>query len=130
VTAQDTPRSKFRGLRRLLIIHGLITLAASIVLTIAPGAIPGIVGIHLEPGSYLVAYLLAAAEFGFAVLSFGGSRLNDPQALRLVAWSCIAFHASSGVLALYAYPQNNNGLILVNVAARAVIVALFAFLSR
>jgi hypothetical protein len=33
-----------------------------------------------------------------SVLSFGGSRLTDPRALRLIVWSCIAFHVSSGVL--------------------------------
>ena len=118
------------GLRRLLIFHGFITLAAGIVLTVAPGVIPGVVGIHLGPNAYMVAYLLAGAEFGFAVLSFGGSRLTDPQALRLVAWSCIAFHASSGALELYAYVQGTNALVLGNVVARIIIVALFACLSR
>jgi len=73
-----------RGLRRLLMAHGLITLAAAIVLTVAPGLIPSMVGIHLEPGAYLIAYLLAGAEFGFAVLSFGGSRLADAKARRLI----------------------------------------------
>jgi hypothetical protein len=73
---------------------------------------------------------VASAEFGFAVLSFGGSRLIDPQALRLIAWSCIAFHTSSGVLELYAYAQGTNVLVLGNVVARIIIVALFACLSR
>ena len=118
------------GLRRLLIFHGFITLAAAIVLTVAPGVIPGVVGIHLGLNAYMVAYLLAGAEFGFAVLSFGGSRLVDPQALRLVAWSCIAFHASSGALELYAYAQGTNVLVLGNVVARIIMVALFACLSR
>jgi len=122
--------NKLKGLRRLLIFHGFITLAAAIVLTVAPGVIPGVVGIHLGLNAYLIAYLLAGAEFGFAVLSFGGSRLVDPRALRLVAWSCIAFHTSSGVLELYAYAQGTNVLVLGNVAARVVIVALFAYLSR
>jgi hypothetical protein len=55
---------------------------------------------------------------------------NSAQALRLVAWSCIAFHASSGVLELYAYTRGTNVLVLGNVAARIIIVALFAYLSR
>ena len=124
------PSSEYQGLRRLLIFHGVTTLAAAVVLAVAPGVIPGVVGIHLGLNAYMVAYLLAGAEFGFAVLSFGGSRLIDPQALRLVAWSCIAFHASSGVLEVYAYAQGTNVLVLGNVVARIIIVALFAYLSR
>lgn len=119
-----------RGLRTLLIIHGFITLAAAIVLTVAPGLIPSTVGIHLEPGADLLAYLLAGAEFGLAVLSFGGSRLADAQALRLIAWCCIAFHGSSAVLEIYAYAQGVNVAILGNVAARAIIIVLFAWFSR
>jgi hypothetical protein len=119
-----------RGLRTLLVIHGFITLAAGIVLAIAPDLIPSVVGIRLAPNANLVAYLLAGAESGFSVLSFGGSRLTDPRALRLIVWSCIAFHVSSGVLEIYAYAQGGSVAILGNVAARAVISALFAYLAR
>jgi hypothetical protein len=119
-----------RGLRILLLAHGLITMAAGLVLAVDPGLIPGMVGIHLEPSADLVAYLLAGAEFGFAVLSFGAARSADAPALRLVAWSCIAFHGSSGVLEAYAYAQDANPAILANVVARVVIVGLFLVLSR
>ena len=119
-----------QGLRALLVVHGCITLAAAIVLAVAPGLIPGLVGIQLEPSAYVLAYLLAGAEFGLAVLSFGGSRLSDVRALRLIAWSCIAFHGSSGVLEVVAYAQGASAAILANVVARAVIVGLFAWLSR
>jgi hypothetical protein len=119
-----------KGLSTLLVVHGVITLAAGIVLTVAPGLIPSAVGIHLEPSADLLAYLLAGAEIGIAVLSFGGSRLTDPQALRVVVWSCIAFHGSSGVLEAYAYAQGVSGAIWGNVAARAVIIALFVHVSR
>jgi hypothetical protein len=119
-----------QGLRALLVVHGCITLAAAIVLTVAPGLIPGVVGIHLQPSADLLAYLLAGAEFGLAVLSFGGSRLSDARALRLIAWSCIAFHGSSGVLEMVAYARGASIAILANVVARAVIVGLFAWLSR
>jgi hypothetical protein len=111
-------------------VHGFITLAAGIVLAVAPGAIPGTVGIHLEPSAYLVAYLLAGAEFGFAILSFGGSRLTDLRGLRLIVWSSIVFHGSSGILEIYAYAQGVSVAILGNVAARVVIIALFAYLSK
>ena len=119
-----------QGLRALLVVHGCITLAAAIVLAVAPGLIPGLVGIQLEPSAYVLAYLLAGAEFGLAVLSFGGSRLSDVRALRLIAWSCIAFHGSSGVLEVVAYAQGASAAILANVVARAIIVGLFAWLSR
>jgi hypothetical protein len=118
-----------RGLRILLIIHGVITLTASIVLIVAPGLIPRVVGIDLEPGANVLAYLLAGAEFGLAVLSFGASRVTDSRALRLIVWSLIAFHGSSGVLEVYAYAQGADVAIIGNVAARVVIVLLFARLS-
>jgi hypothetical protein len=120
----------YRGLRLLLLVHGLITLAAAIVLAVDPGLIPSVVGIHLGRDADLVAFLLAGAEFGFAVLSFGGSRLTDARALRVIAWSCVAFHGSSGVLEVYAYVQGVSPAILANVAARLIIVGLFLVLSR
>jgi hypothetical protein len=89
---------RFGGLRKLLFLHGLATLAAAIGLTVSPGTIPAVAGIHLDPGSYLIAYLLAGAEFGLSFLSFGGCRLADARALRLIAYSCIVFHGTSVVL--------------------------------
>src|SRR6202035_5753146 len=94
-----------KGLRAVLVVHGFITLAAAVVLAAAPRLIPGLVGIDLEPSAYVFVYLLAGAEFGLAVLSFGGSRLSDARALRLIAWSCIAFHGSSGALEGAGYAQ-------------------------
>lgn len=117
------------ALRALLIVHGCITLAAAIVLAIAPGLIPGFVGVHLDPGANLVAYLLAGAEFAIAILSFGGARLNEEHALQLIAWTLIAFHGSSAALEIVAYINGVSASILGNVAARAVIVALFVYLS-
>jgi hypothetical protein len=119
-----------KGLRTLLVIHGLITMAAVVVLTVAPGLIPSFAGVHLEPSAAMVAYLLAGAEVGLAVLSFGGSRLTDPQGLRLVVWSCIVFHGSSSALEIYAYAQGASVVILGNAAARAAIIVLFAYLSK
>jgi hypothetical protein len=118
-----------KGLRVLLVVHGFITAAAGLVLTIAPGLISSGVGIYLVPSAYVLAYLLAGAEFGFSVLSFGGRRLTDPRALRLVAWTCIVFHASSGVLELYAYAHGASVAIVGNLFARAI-VGLFAYFAR
>jgi len=119
------------GLRKLLIIHGLITLAAAIVLAVSPGLIPGMAGARLAPDADLLAYLLAGAEFGIAFLSFGGSRLTDPRGLRLIAGACIVFHATSALLEGYAtWRQMGNHLLVANIAARVVIVALFVWFSR
>jgi hypothetical protein len=119
-----------KRLRALLVVHGFITATAAIVLTVAPSLIPGLVGIYLEPSAYVLAYLLAGAEVGFSVLSFGGSGLTDARALRLVVWTCVVFHASSGVLEVYAYAQGASITIVGNVVARAVIVGIFVYLSR
>jgi hypothetical protein len=97
-----------RGLRMLLKVHGFITLAAGIVLAVAPGFIPSAVGIHLESSAYLVAYRLADAELGVATLSFGGSRITDLRAIRLIVWSCIVFHGSSEILEVYAYARGGR----------------------
>jgi hypothetical protein len=126
----STNRPGGSRLRTLFLVHGSITMAAGVVLVVAPGLIPGAIGIHLDAGADIVAYLLAAAEFGFAVLSFGGSRLTDARALRLIAWSCIAFHGLSGVLETYAYIQGVAPILLANVVARIGIVALFFAFSR
>lgn len=123
--------ASFAGLRKLLVIHGVITLAAAIVLTVSPGLIPRMAGVRLEANGYLLAYLLAGAEFGIAFLSFGGSRLSEPRGLRLVAGTCMVFHAASALLEAYAASrQVGNRLLVANIAARLIIVALFAWFSR
>jgi hypothetical protein len=122
---------RFGGLRTLLFLHGLATLAAAVGLAVSPGAIPAVAGIHLDPGSYLIAYLLAGAEFGLSFLSLGGSCLTDARAIRLIAYSCIVFHGTSAVLEAYvAYGQRENAVLWINIAVRIIIIALFAFFAR
>jgi hypothetical protein len=100
------------------------------VLAIAPGLIPSVVGIQLESSANVIAYLLAGAEIGFAVLSLGGSGITDARALGLIVWSVIAFHGSSAALETYAYFEGVNVAILGNVALRLLVIALFVYLSR
>jgi hypothetical protein len=125
------PVAPFTGLRRLLLLHGLATLAAAVVLIVRPALIPGIAGVTLTgPGASLLAYLLAGAELGLAVLSFGATRLVDPRALRLVAVSLAVFHASSAVLELYAGESVGlSGVIVANITVRVLIVALLMWLA-
>jgi hypothetical protein len=114
-------------LHLLLIVHGFVTLAAGIVLIVTPQVVPSVVGVQLQPSAYLIAYLLAGGEIGFAVLSFGASRIRDAQALRVIVWSCVVFHGASAALEIYAYIHGVNAAILGNVAARLVVIGLFAY---
>jgi len=53
------------------------------------------------------------------------------RALRLIAYSCIVFHGTSVVLEAYvACGQRENTVLWINIAARIVIIALFAFFAR
>jgi hypothetical protein len=125
------PVIAYAALRALLLVHGLVTLAAAVVLFVAPGFIPGLIGIGLPASADLLAYLLAAAELAIAVLSLGGSRLADAAALRLIANTCVVLHAASAALILYAtYGGPVNRIVVLNVIARCVIIVLFLALSR
>lgn len=115
------------NLRRLLVVHAILTFAAGIVLIAAPDLIPGAVGIHIEPSANLICYLLAAAELCITVLSWGGRRLSDAKALRVIVWAFLIFHASSGVLEIYAFAGGLSAAIWGNVAVRAVVIFLFAY---
>jgi hypothetical protein len=115
------------NLRILFGIHAVLTLAAGVVLVVAPGAIPATVGIRIEPEGYLLCYLLAAAEFGVSALSWGARTITDASALRVVVIACIVLHASSGLLEVYAFAAGGRGAILGNVAFRALAVALFVY---
>jgi hypothetical protein len=114
-------------LRKLLLAHGVITLAAAIVLVVAPGVIPATVGIELQRDAYLLSWLLAGMELGLAVLSFQGRRLKDPQALRVVVTSCIVVHASTAALEIYGVTRGVDRMIWSNIIARIVIVVLFLY---
>lgn len=73
----------YRGLRRVLIAHSVVTLVAGIVLIVAQSLIPTVGGITLEPGPYLMAYLLTSVEFGFTALFLRGAQLTDAMALNM-----------------------------------------------
>jgi len=115
------------NLPKLLIFHAVVTLAAGMVLIIAPSAIPQTVDLEIQPGQFLLCYFLAAAEFALAYLSFFSRNIKDPAVLRLVTITLIIFHGATLLLELLAL---NNGLslkIMVNIAARIIIIAFFYF---
>jgi len=105
----------------------MITLAAGIVLVVTPNLIPGVMGVNIDKSAYIICYLLAGSEFGFAFLSFYGSKLSDPKALRVISLACIVFHGSTGVLEIYSYFQGLNAAILGNVVLRVVVIILFIY---
>ncbi len=114
------------NLRILFAVHAILTFAAGVVLVVSPGAIPGAVGIHVEPGAYLLCYLLAAAEFGVSALSWGARRIKDTESQRIVIIAFIVWHAVSGLLEIYASAAGGlNVAIWANVAFRILVIALF-----
>ncbi|WP_119080894.1 hypothetical protein [Chitinophaga alhagiae] len=116
-----------KHLHRLLAFHAIVTLAAGLVLIMAPAAIPGTVDIQLQPGQFLLCYFLAAAEFALAYLSFYSRKLTDPVMLRLVAVTMIIFHGVTLLLELYALGDGLSPRIMANIVARAVIIGLFFY---
>jgi hypothetical protein len=112
-------------LRTVFGVHGAITLAGAVVLTVWPKAIPATVGIALAPNDFLIVYLVAAAELAAAVLSFGAMRLADVAALRLVVATLVVIHGASGVLNLVYLAQTGwSGVLVANTCARVVAVAV------
>jgi len=114
-------------LKKLLLFHAIVTLAAGIVLVVAPSLIPQTVNIKIAPNEYLLCYFLGAAEFGIAYLSFFSRTLDDKSALRIISKTFIVFHAATGVLELYALLEGLSPKIIVNILLRIVIVVLFYY---
>ncbi len=96
-------------LNRLFIFHAVVTFAAGVVLVVLPNAIPSTVGVQLEEGQFIIAYLLAGAEFGIAYISFAAARIKEHGARRAIVLGFIVFHASTALLEIYA---NLQGLSL------------------
>lgn len=114
-----------KSLKVLLLIHGLITLAASIVLIVAPTAIPKTVNIDISSNEYLLCYFLGAAELSIAFLSFFGRKIEDKKALRLICSTFIVFHLATGALEAYALIQGMSSKIVFNILLRVIITGLF-----
>ena len=118
-------------LRAVFVVHGVITLAGAVVLTVFPTSIPSLVGIPLERSQYLLVYLVGAAELAVAVLSFGAARLTDPAALWLVVLTFVVLHGVSGVLdVVYMTVTEVNGAMVANTIARVIVVAVFLLAWR
>jgi hypothetical protein len=115
------------NLQRLLLIHAIITLAAGVVLIVAPAVIPKTVDIQIRPNEYLLSYFLGAAELGIAYLSFFSRTIQDKYALRIICTTFIVFHAATGILELYGLLQGISSKIIGNIFLRIVVVVLFYY---
>jgi hypothetical protein len=114
-------------LRLLFTVHATLTVAAGIVLVIAPAAIPHAVGIIVTPPAFLLCYLLAAAELCIGLISWGARNLTDTHAIRLIATSFIVFHGASALLEIRAFMAGVSSGIWANVVVRFVAVAFFSY---
>lgn len=120
-----------RPLRVLLIGHGIVTLAAAVVLAALPAAIPATVGIALQPDGYLLPYLLAGTELAIGVLSLGAVRLSEPAALKLILAVFVLFHLATAALeTLHLALTGFDVVIVINVAVRLGVSAAFLLFAR
>jgi len=114
-----------KALRAVFALHGLITLAGAVVLTVFPKAIPSMVSITIARPDYLLVYLVAAAELAVAVLSFGAIRISDRAALRLIVMTLVVLHATSGVLdVVYMALTQPNATMISNTVLRFAVVTV------
>lgn len=127
-----TPSARRAGFRRgLLFAHAAVTALAGVVLAVWPAAIPATIGIDLAADAYLLSYLLAAAEFGFAALSLFAASLTDVHAIRATMLACVVFHSASAILEAIFWRSHSSPTLLANILARAIIVGAFlALLPR
>jgi len=114
----------------VFVVHGIVTIAAAIVLVVAPAAIPATVGIALRPEGYLLSYFLAAAELAIGLLSIGTAWIQDRGAVRLVAGSFAVFHAATAVLeGVHLATQGYSVVLLVNVIVRVIVCGVFLVIA-
>jgi hypothetical protein len=113
--------------RALFVAHGVVTLAAAVLLVIVPAAIPATIGVDLSTSQYVLSYFLAAAELAIAVLSLAASRLTDRSSLVLIACVFVIFHTSTAVLeVVYMTFTALSPILLLNVIVRVLASVLFA----
>jgi hypothetical protein len=113
-------------LKTLLLLNGLLMLAAGAVLITFPAAIPGAVGLALGPGSELLAYLLAAAELAFGGLCLGAAAIGQRRLLQAVAATIALLHVLSGIAVFAVWQGLGHPLLLMNGFFRLFMSVLLA----
>lgn len=104
-----------------------MTFGAGLMLIISPSVIPGTVDVHVHKNQYLLCYLLAAAEFSIAYLSFSSRKIMDFTILKPIIVSLIIFHASTMALEIISITNGVSLTLLGNIIARAVIVCMLSY---
>ena len=126
ITARSHRHRPTGIVRALFVVHGIVTLAAAVVLTVFPAAIPATVGISLGVDASLLSYFLAAAELAIGMLSIGATRLGDPAALTLIALVFVVFHLATAALEVgYLVMTGPQGVLIANGGVRLVAAAAF-----
>ena len=100
--------------------------AAAIVLALAPGMIPSIAGIAIDPSQNLLPYLLAAAELALAALAALAIGSPSIDVKRVTVAVLIIFHAGSAAAGVAAVTSGAGAVVALNVAVRVVIIAALA----
>lgn len=114
-------------LRTLLFAHAFVTLAAGVVLVVAPGAIPATIGVTVTSGAFVLCYFLAGAEFSIAFLSYLGARANSAETIRAIVQGIIVLHASTAALEIYAIARGISPALWANVVVRIIVIAIFSY---
>lgn len=115
-----------RGLTVLFAINAVGAGAAAVVLAFAPGAIPSIAGIAIDPSQNLLPYLLAAAELALAFLAVLAIRSPSAEVKRISIGVLVIFHAASALAGVAAVTEGAGIVVVMNVAVRVVMIAALA----
>jgi|GEM_PF-756018 len=115
------------NIHRILLMHSILTFAAGLMLIISPTVIPSTVEVQVTKNEYLLCYLLAAAEFAIAYLSFSSRKITDFTILKPIIVTLIIFHAATLALEIVSITNGVSLKLLGNIIARAVIVFMLSF---
>lgn len=92
-----------RGLYIAFLVNTFLTFMAFVLLVVKPTLLADAVGVHVDANGYFEGYMLGAAEWGLAAMTFFGRKLTDRKALRAISLACIVFHLSSGAVMVYTF---------------------------
>lgn len=76
----------------------MLTFFAFVVLVLRPELLANGVGVEIDRSAYFMGYMLGAAEWGLAAMTFFGRWLSDAQALRAISAACIVFHMTTAAV--------------------------------
>jgi hypothetical protein len=116
-----------RFLHVLLVINGVASFAAALVLALVPPWIPALASVEVRPEQNFVVYLLSATELALATLCLVAVRSREVVAAKQAVIVLIVFHLASTVAGLAALSQATNMVIAGNVALRLVMIVMLTW---